>query len=70
MVENRLREILTREKVTAYRLSKDLGIDEGQLSKFLNGKINVSLKKLELIADYLSYDIEFVKRNPSQKGGK
>ena len=70
MVENRLREILTREKVTAYRLSKDLGIDEGQLSKFLNGKINISLKKLEQIADYLGYDIRFVKVNTSQKGGK
>jgi len=70
MVENRLREILTREKVTAYRLSKDLEIDEGQLSKFLNGKINISLKKLELIADYLGYDIQFVKVNRSRKGGK
>ena len=70
MVENRLRKILTREKVTAYRLSKDLGIDEGQLSRFLNSKINISLKKLEQIANYLSYDIEFVKRKPSRNGGK
>ena len=70
MVENRLREILKREKVTAYRLSKDLGIDEGQLSKFLNGKINISLKKLEQIADYLGYDIQFVKPNTTRKGGK
>ncbi|MBN1636312.1 MAG: helix-turn-helix transcriptional regulator [Deltaproteobacteria bacterium] len=70
MVENRLREILHREQVTAYRLSKDLGIDEGQLSKFLNGKINISLKKLEQIAVYLGYDIQFVKPNPSRKGGK
>ncbi|HPQ44630.1 MAG TPA: helix-turn-helix transcriptional regulator [Syntrophales bacterium] len=70
MVENRLREVLKREQVTAYRLSKDLGIDEGQLSKFLNGKINISLKKLEQIADYLGYDIQLVKPNPSRKGGK
>jgi len=69
-VENRLREVLKREQVTAYRLSKDLGIDEGQLSKFLNGKINISLKKLEQIADYLGYDIQLVKPNPSRKGGK
>jgi len=69
-VENRLREILTREKVTAYRLSKDLGIDEGQLSKFLSGRINISLKKLEQIVEYLGYDIQFVKPSPSRKGGK
>ena len=70
MVESRLGDILRREQVTAYRLSKNLGIDEGQLSRFLSGKVNISLKKLELIADYLSYDIVLVKRNPSRKGGK
>ena len=53
MVENRLREILKREKVTAYRLHKDLGLDKGQLSRFFSGKQNISLKKLEQIADYL-----------------
>ncbi|MBN2180137.1 MAG: helix-turn-helix transcriptional regulator [Deltaproteobacteria bacterium] len=68
MVANRLREILKREKVTAYRLSKDLGIDESQLSKFLGGKVNISLRKLEQIADYLGYDIQLVKPNPSRKG--
>jgi len=70
MVENRLREILKREKVTAYRLHKDLGLDKGQLSRFFSGKQNISLKKLEQIADYLGYDIQFVKPNPSRKGGK
>jgi len=70
MVENRLKDILNREKVTARQLSRDVGIDEGQLSKFLNSKINISLKKLEQIADYLGYDIQFVKVNTPKKGGK
>ncbi len=66
---NRLREVLKREGVTAYRLSKELGIDQGMLSRFFHGKQNLSLPKLERIADYLGYDIEFVKRKHSRRGG-
>jgi transcriptional regulator with XRE-family HTH domain len=69
MVGNRLREVLKGEGVTAYRLWKDLGIDQGMLSRFFRGKQNLSLRKLEQIADYLGYDIQFVKRKRSRKGG-
>ena len=62
MMGNRLKDIIRREKISAYRISKDLGLDRGHLSKFLNGKVEYSVKKLTIIADYLGYDIEFVKR--------
>ena len=68
MMGNRLKDIIGREKVSAYRLSKDLGLDKGHLSRVLNGKAQYSLEKLTIIADYLGYDIEFVKRKPSKKG--
>ncbi|HNZ31832.1 MAG TPA: helix-turn-helix transcriptional regulator [Smithellaceae bacterium] len=68
MMGNRLKDIIEREKVSAYRLSKDLGLDKGHLSRFLNGKAEYSVKKLALIADYLGYDIAFIKRTPSKKG--
>ena len=67
---NRLKEVLKREGVTAYRLWKDLGIDQGQLSKFFNQKVNISLELLERIADYLNYDVVLVKRQRPKKGGK
>ena len=67
---NRLKEVLKREGVTAYRLWKDLGIDQGQLSKFFNGKVNISLELLEQITDYLNYDVVLVKRHRPKKGGK
>ena len=70
MMGDRLREVLKREGVTAYRLSKDLGIDKGMLSRFFHGKQNLSLPKLEQIAEYLGYDIQFVKRKRSRKGGE
>ena len=68
MMGNRLKDIMEREKISAYRLSKDLGLDKGHLSKFLNGKAEYSVKKVTIIADYLGYDIEFVKRQPSKEG--
>ena len=67
---NRLKDVLKREGVTAYRLWKDLEIDQGQLSKFFHGKVNISLEMLEQIADYLGYDLVLVKRNRPKKGGK
>ena len=70
MMGNRLREVLKREGVTAYRLWKDLRIDQGQLSKFFHGKVNISLEMLEQIADYLCYDLMLVKRKRPRKGGK
>jgi len=69
-VRNRLKEVLEMEKVSAYRLWKDLGIDQGQLSRFFHGKQSISLPKLEQIAGYLGYDLTLVKRKHSPKGGK
>ena len=70
MMGNRLREVLQRERVTRYRLCKDLGIDQGEMSRFFHGKQNVSLPILEHIADYLGYDLVLVKRKRPKKGGK
>jgi transcriptional regulator with XRE-family HTH domain len=69
MMGNRLKEVLEKEGVTAYRLWKELGIDQGQLSKFFSGQVNVSLEMLEQIADYLGYDLVLVKRKRPRKGG-
>lgn len=67
MMGNRLKDILKREGVSAYRLCKDLGLDKGQVSRFLNGKQNLALDKVERVADYLGYDLQWVKRKPSQE---
>jgi transcriptional regulator with XRE-family HTH domain len=70
MMGNRLRKVLQREKVTAYRLWKDLDIDQGQLSRFFSGKESLSLEALERVADHLGYDLVLVKRKRARKGGK
>jgi len=68
MMGNRLKDILTREGVSAHSVCMAIGQDKGQLSKFLNGKGNLTLARLERIADYLGYDLQLVKRKRSRKG--
>ena len=68
MVRNRLREILNMEQVTAYRLCRDLGLDQSQISRYFHGGAHISLKKLEKIADYLGYEVDLVRRQGSGKG--
>lgn len=68
MMGNRLKDILEREKVSAAKLCRDLGLDKGQVSRFLHGKQNLALDKVEKVADYLGYDLQWVKREPSRKG--
>ena len=70
MMGNRLREILKQEGITAYRVCKDLGIDQGEMSRFLNGKANLTLPRLEKVVDHLGYDLVLVKRKAPRKGAK
>jgi len=67
---NRLKDIIKREGVSAYRICKDISMDRGYLSRVLNEKQDISFRMLDKIADYLGYDIELVKRKQSQKGGE
>ncbi len=67
MMGNRLKHIMKREKVTAYRVCMDLGLDQSHFSKFIKGEASFSLEKLEKIADYLGYDLQMVKRSPSRE---
>jgi len=42
-------------------------LDKGQVSRFLNGKQNLALDKVERVVEYLGYDLKLVKRT-SRKG--
>ena len=61
MLGPRIKEILKAEGKSTYRLSKDLHIDQAQLSRFFNGKGGISIKKIERILDFLGYEITFNK---------
>jgi|GEM_PF-397441 hypothetical protein len=70
MMGNRLKDIMNREKVTPYRVCKDLGIDHGNFWRFMHGYESLSLKKFLQVVGYLGYDIKFVKRRRSRKGSE
>jgi transcriptional regulator with XRE-family HTH domain len=61
MLGARLKGILKAEDISAYRLSKDLNIDQGQLSRYFNAKGSISIKKFERILDHLGYEITLKK---------
>ncbi|OHB66230.1 MAG: hypothetical protein A2Y76_14010 [Planctomycetes bacterium RBG_13_60_9] len=42
---------------TRYRLSKETGIDQAQLSRLMSGKEGVSVENLERLADALGLEI-------------
>jgi len=53
---------MTKKGVTAYRLAKDLNIDQGYLSRVLSGRINPGYEFVRKIMAYLGYEIRFVKK--------
>ena len=62
-----IRRAIADADITRYRISQDTGVDQGQLSRFVNGHEGISLPTAELVLDYLG--LELVIR-PKQKSGK
>lgn len=48
-----IKKVMEDKNITTYRMCKDLGISEGNLSRFFSGKENISLDRLKVILDYL-----------------
>lgn len=58
-----------------YRLAKDSGVDQAQLSRFMNGKVDLTLRTVEKLAPFLGLRLEVddapvtkrPKRNPAPR---
>lgn len=50
---DQLREAVRRSRVTRYRLSQELRIDQGGLSRFVSGERGLSLEAIDRLAHYL-----------------
>jgi transcriptional regulator with XRE-family HTH domain len=61
-IGSKLKGFLDKEKITAYRLSKDLGLTQGYLSRLFRDKFNPSYGLVKKIVEALGYEIRFVKR--------
>jgi len=66
-IGSELKEFLDKEKMTAYRLSQELGLTQGYLSRLFKDRFNPSYGLVKKIAEALGYEIRFVKSK--KKGG-
>ncbi len=53
LLSDQLREILDSGPMTRYRLSKEAGVDQGQLSRFVLGKGQMTFRTLDRIGAVL-----------------
>lgn len=62
LISEQLREAIRDADVTRYRISKDTGITEAALSRFITGGSGLSLETIDILGEYLGLDITRRKR--------
>jgi plasmid maintenance system antidote protein VapI len=67
LIGDQLREAILSADVTRYRISKDTGITEAALSRFITGGSGLSLKTIDILGEYLGLDIT-TRKTPKRKG--
>ena len=67
-IGSELKRFLDQEGMTAYRLSQELGLTQGYLSRLFKDRFNPSYGLVKKIAEILGYEIRFVKSK--KKGGE
>ena len=60
-----MKQVMAEKNITAYQLSKDTSINEGQLSRFFSNKVDLSLKKVLQIIEYLDCNLSIEPRKHS-----
>ena len=63
-ISEQIREAIRNAEVSRYRISKETGISEPVLSRFLKGKAGISL---DTLGEYLGLDIT-TRKTPKRKG--
>ena len=56
ILANNIKNLRTQKKLNREELSLILGVDNSYISKLEKGKINITLDKIQLLADY--FEIE------------
>ena len=66
----KLEKLLKQREITAYRLSKDIGLPTSLFSEWKKGKSNPKVDKLQKIAKYFNVPIEYFLENENEKREK
>ena len=64
-----VRRAIEDSGVSRYAIFKATGIDQGLLSRFVNGKAGLSMEAHDTLADYLGWKIT-IERKPRRKGAR
>jgi len=57
---NRIREILERKGISQKDFAKAMNMNEGSLSRIINGKKEITLKTAQKISDTLGYGKDYI----------
>ena len=68
MLLKAIRKAIESSEVSRYRIAKDTGISQPQLSRLMGGKAGLSIEALERLADYLG--LEIIIRAKRQRKGR
>jgi transcriptional regulator with XRE-family HTH domain len=52
-----IRQAIEKGRKTRYRIAQDTGISEAQLCRLMSGQGGLSIEALEMLADYLGYEV-------------
>ena len=69
-LSEQLRREIVSADVSRYRISKDLGIPEASLSRFVNGHAGLSVESIDAIGQYLDLELVQRKAKPRKRKGK
>jgi transcriptional regulator with XRE-family HTH domain len=62
-LSDQLRRIVEESDVTRYRLSKETGITQSTLSRFVSGERGLSIEAMDALGEF--FQLEFVSRRPN-----
>jgi len=64
-LSDKMRRAILESGLSRYRIAKESGVDHAALSRFMAGKVGLSLASLDRMADVLGLDL--VARGPSRE---
>ena len=57
ILANNIKNLRTQKKLSREELSLTLGVDNSYVSKLEKGKINITLDKIEMLANYFGTEV-------------
>ena len=60
ILANNIKNLRTQKKLSREELSLVLGVDNSYVSKLEKGKINITLDKIEMLANYFETEVIFI----------